>query len=142
MKSLKPLKTIAGGLAGSFISRNNDFESRWALGLLYDLAHQRNADLRLTISLMPGAKTQSALEQSLNKSYYEKLLGHLKRQNISKEVVEFAQVTLNFGLAPTKSHPYDEGCACRVSLRDFTNKTHSQQAFTRVLRDSQMTFGR
>ena len=41
----KELKNIAGGIVGSFISRNNDIDGYWGLGILYRFANQRQVDM-------------------------------------------------------------------------------------------------
>ena len=54
MPRRKLLKSVASGLLGSFLSRNNDFDGYWALGLLYRLALEREPR-SITIELIGNA---------------------------------------------------------------------------------------
>ncbi len=55
MPCKKTLKNIAGGLSGSFVSRNNDSDGYWAIGKLYSLALSKGLNT-LRIPIKPAVE--------------------------------------------------------------------------------------
>jgi hypothetical protein len=56
MKIRSRLKHGASGLLARFISRNNDYQGFWTLGVLYSIA--RAAPWRVELNLISGMPTQ------------------------------------------------------------------------------------
>ena len=58
MSAYKQLKGIAAGLAGTFISRNNDVDGYWGMGVIYSEVSARGVSA-VTFSLLDGAVSPS-----------------------------------------------------------------------------------
>lgn len=93
----KELKTIASGLLGSFISRNNDVAGYWGVGQLSLLAHQ-NSTHTVHIDLLANTiSPPSALFSKLISGYFHILHRHISARGIPLSWLSSAVIELNLG---------------------------------------------
>jgi hypothetical protein len=99
------LRNIAGGLCGSFASRNNDLDGYWVIGKLRLLAEQHRLIAVLLDVLAPSMQPPSAEFTPVlarYRSLLEKLAGY---SSIRLEEISAACVTVDFaphpGLGPS-----------------------------------------
>jgi hypothetical protein len=94
------LTNIAGGLCGSFASRNNDLGGYWAIGKLRLLAEQHtqsvvSLDVLAPLMQPPSPEFAPVLED------YRRLLGKLARlSGIRVEEITAACITVDFSPLP------------------------------------------
>jgi hypothetical protein len=116
MPSSRNLKGIAAGLAGSFVSRNNDVEGYWGIGLLCRDAAQTNGVVVLNLSQrLPVPATPSSVR--VLKAYAQQLDALLQNAGFSPGVLADAEVWLQFG-EPSTTHANVVMFTCRVALAD------------------------
>lgn len=123
MPRRKEFKGIAGGLINSFLSRNNDIDGYWALGLFYQCAAVRE-DFRFELDLLSG-KSWPYFEYSerSSKPYRDFLFAQLEKKGFEEVQAKKAIVLINFKTSPTKWHvehiyTWGEPFVCRVSITD------------------------
>lgn len=96
MARRKELKSIASGMYGSFISRNNDIAGYWGIGKLCLFARRR----RTTIVRLDLLKESIAPEGSefakLLAGYAAKLKAHLSARGVPERWVTSAIIELDF----------------------------------------------
>ena len=111
------LKCLADGLIDSFMSRNNDIEGYWALGLLYTraLELQRKA---FTLTLLGGESTAGdSLCEALRGKYGAFLSERMSRRGIPHHWIESANLTIHFEHQPaTACGPVSPGRPFLVEL--------------------------
>ncbi|HEX8404641.1 MAG TPA: hypothetical protein VF670_08485 [Duganella sp.] len=101
MVSLKKLRHIAGGLAGSFTHRNNDVSGQWALGLLY---LEAPADLRVQLNLLDHtAMPSTRIAEQVARNYGAFLRRAAIKKGVRFEELADAKVDLSFNTAPPLS---------------------------------------
>jgi hypothetical protein len=94
--SRKELKNIAGGIIGSFNSRNNDVDGYWGIGKLYSFAIANDTD---TVTLDLTNETispKSTKFDSLIKFYRNMLISQLKARHIPYDFVAKVEVSVKF----------------------------------------------
>ena len=91
----KDLKGIAGGIASSFISRNNDINGYWALGILYKRATEKKL-INLKFDILNLKMIDSNINADFTLEFYHKfLLRQLKlysnfcNDKELKEIIEY-----------------------------------------------------
>lgn len=116
----KKLKHAAAGLAGSFVSRNNDVGGYWAPGLLYrDAAAGLAVQLRLTDRT---ATPSTAAAMLVTRNYAEFLQHALRKHGVDWEDLALATVEVRFNA--THAGPRlacGEPFTCSVSLASKTD---------------------
>jgi len=127
MKSRSLLQGIAHSLAETFISRNNDIDGYWGIGMLYAEA-LRHASPRVSIDLLqghlnpPGPAARSACTH-----YSADLAARLER--CGNPAIEAAVITVEFGtFGLCKSPPrlsYGSPFVCTVTLVSPTGRPRS-----------------
>jgi hypothetical protein len=130
MARLKNLRNIAGGLLGSFVSRNNDFNGYWALGQLRDLAQNQGVS-KLRITIRPNPPEDAApIAKSIAARYGSMLDEQLASSNIPPSSVRSVSIDLHFedghAAAPYWGHPV----SCRVTIVDLHDRVRSQHRYT------------
>lgn len=94
MISLKKLRHIAGGIASSFVHRNNDVGGQWALGLLY---REAPADQRVQLDLLQHTAIPSTnITQLVARNYGEFLRRAAIKMGVQLEELAEAKVGLSF----------------------------------------------
>jgi hypothetical protein len=102
------LKDIAGGLCGSFASRNNDLDGYWAIGKLRLLARQHGLGT-VEIDLLAPSMPLPLSDFSPVVARYRRLLAKLAdRAGIRFEEITAASVTVDFAPAPWPRAMYDK----------------------------------
>jgi hypothetical protein len=127
----RELLDVAAAIAGSFVSRNNDVNGYWSLGLLRSYADYHNLRcLRFDI-LAPDAIQDSELLNLISDRYRSFLARQLTVRKIARATVSRAEVALTFDpeapnvpADPTYGAPF----SCLVRLTD-----HSGREFQRRL---------
>ena len=96
MPSRNELKSIAAGTLDSFVSRYNDYDGYWALGLLYRSALERSERILSLHLLGAGEKPADPLQEAVAARYREMLLAVLSRRSLPIEWVASATLTVEF----------------------------------------------
>jgi hypothetical protein len=100
MARRKELKSVASGLYGSFISRNNDISGYWGIGKLCLLANQHKTN-DVNLNLLTSSLTPSnAAFSKLIAGYHAMLARQLSTKGIPEEWVSSAGIELNFSPEP------------------------------------------
>lgn len=123
MAKRNKLKGIAAGLLGTFISRNNDLNGYWALGVLYQEANENNSN-ELTIDLF--AQTSSPPINCINEvcnRYQAFIYDQMARQGLETERLKQAHIEIEFNASQAS---YDDGelCQVRIVLTDDRGKQY------------------
>lgn len=96
MSRRRELTGIANAVAGSFASRNNDFNGYWAVGQLYCRAMECGS-LQVVIRLLPPDESNPCeLIASVGEAYRTFLLAHLNRRGLPVSWVASATVEVQF----------------------------------------------
>lgn len=136
MARLKHLKNVAGGIAGSFVSRNNDFRGYWALGMLRSLAAAKEVDV-LEVQLRPAPDSMGPpVIRDAAERYAAMLDRLLERLDLPLDSVAGATVRVDFSDAAAQGRvvPYvsrGEPVSVQVSLRDPHGVVYSSSRVTR-----------
>ncbi len=117
----RELLDVAGALAGSFVSRNNDANGYWSLGLLRSYADGNHVGpLRFDIA-NGGADPENDLLRRVAEAYRRALAKQLTTRRIAPEVVAKAEIVLTFDRdapnAPSAA-TYGAPFSCTVRLTD------------------------
>jgi hypothetical protein len=92
----RELLDLAGAVAGSFVSRNNDVDGYWSLGLLRSYADsERLKSLRFNI-LNGHAEPPDPLLLRVAEAYRQVLARQLTIRRIANDVVLKAEIVLTF----------------------------------------------
>lgn len=134
MVGRKHLRTVAGGLLGTFTSRNNDIDGYWGLGVLRLYAEQRDVetleiDLLSNVSAEPTGSPLRICERSY-RSWFCSALSH---RLISPKELSSAYIRIRFStfdefpniIRSTRGEPY----VCVVSI---TSEHGTEYSISRV----------
>jgi len=121
--SRKELKNIAGGIIGSFNSRNNDVNGYWGIGKLYSFAIL-NSTKTVTIDLTNETISPQTTEfKPLIDFYRDMLISQLKVRHIPYDFLEKVKITISFD--QQYQHKYHwwrsalgEPCICTCEIID------------------------
>lgn len=117
---------ITAGLLSRFLSRNNDVDGYWALGVLFTEAHAFYKQVEIDI-LHGRARPDLPACMQVARHWVPQLRAALDRHGIAPAVLEAATVSIEFGLAPMPKlpgypshHHYgpDFLCTLRLQARD------------------------
>lgn len=124
------LKTIASNIAGNFISRNNDVDGYWALGLLYETA-SKSPDNKITIDILSGHSVPDyQYSDYISCKYRDIFFKQAKNNHIDlKHTCEF-KIELTFNVNPTAKQvmfraTWGEPFICKVIFVDDLNNERS-----------------
>lgn len=124
MKIRSRLKHGAAGLLARFISRNNDYQGFWTLGVLYSTV--RVAPWRVELNLISGdACPDNKIAVSVATDQSTWLRAALSKQHIAWHCVKRATLTVQFnagvrgGYAGTVGEPF----VCTVELESVTGRS-------------------
>ena len=127
------LNNIAGGLAGSFVSRNNDYRGYWALGQLRSLSEQLGVD-EIRVQIRPLAQERMPLIAAVASRYARMLARLVERAGHPDAAVVEALIVVR--LAPdapadtTRPRTWGKAIACDVRLVDDCGKQASAGCIT------------
>ncbi len=103
MIAKRKLRHAAAGLLGKFMSRNNDYQGYWALGVLYTEA--RASGMRVKLDLLHGrALPEATACVSVARSHAVFLRTALARQGLVPDMLSSATLSLAF-CSPAASMP-------------------------------------
>lgn len=124
MKIRSRLKHGASGLLARFISRNNDYQGFWALGVLYSSA--RAAPWRIELDLISGnAYPPNKITNSVVAGQSTFLCTALAKHNVAWHSVKRAKLTVQFnagvqvGYTDIRGEPF----VCCVELESATGQS-------------------
>jgi hypothetical protein len=132
MPKRKELKGVAAALAGRFISRNNDVDGYWALGILYIVATKDKSN-RLSLNILEGESSPTFWHSKrLCLPLHDLLLHQLFIRGFEEFQVISAIVEIKFDVSPTAKeimfkHTWGEAFSCQVIITDDLN---IQRTFT------------
>jgi hypothetical protein len=127
------LRGVALAVLGSFVSRNNDVDGYWGLGLLRSFADSAGV-AELTMDLVTGAvDPNGSVLLSICHSYQQILKEQLLRSRVAERVAH-AEIRLVFnspatGMASFVS--YGDPFKCVVSLVDANGGVHESSIVAR-----------
>lgn len=132
MPRRKELKSVAEGLLGSFISRNNDVDGYWGIGKLYLQAKQRDIAF-VDVDLLARTIAPASPELDCLVSNYSQLLDrHCEVRGLRRSWVKAAQIHVEFDVdveADRDSLPRKSGFGelfdCTVELTDDLGRVRS-----------------
>lgn len=101
MAKVKKLRHVAAGLLGSFVSRNNNVDGYWAIGVLYLEAAASDNIVQLRL-LEREAAPPSATTMLVASNYAEFLRRALIKQLVEWEELAAANIDLQFDTAPDR----------------------------------------
>jgi hypothetical protein len=121
----RELLDVAAAVAGSFVSRNNDVNGYWGIGVLRSYA-DRNRIRSLRFDILEGAPEPRSDPPALVADAYRRVLARqLAIRKISPDIVTKAEVVLTFdpdapntSSAPTYGAPF----SCTVRLTDHLGR--------------------
>ena len=117
---------VAGALAGSFISRNNDVDGYWSLGLLRSYADSKH--LRsLRFDIVSGtSEPEDRLLVRVAEAYRQVLARQLTTRRIAHQILANAEIGLTFDHDTPDAaswNTYDSPFSCTVRLTDRRDRT-------------------
>jgi hypothetical protein len=91
------LKCVADGVLGSFVSRNNDCEGYWAMGLLYGRALEASRnEISFTLVGAGDEVHDLALDTALRSKYRQMLTKLMSRRSLPASWIKAASITIQF----------------------------------------------
>jgi hypothetical protein len=123
----KNLKGIAGGILGSFLSRNNDFDGYWGMGILRLLAQEHDVNA-VCLDLLAGTCTppdhRGAEIARAHGLRFQRFLA-------DSGLVRAAEITVSFGPFNgrlPRQETYGTPFAASLVLSDNRGKAHRAEA--------------
>lgn len=123
MASYKRLNGTAAGVLGTFVSRNNDIDGYWALGVIYseidDLGLSEVTFRLLDSDVVPDLKCGSLLSGKYREALVRILIAHA----INPDEIIRADITVRFGPHVHSNFPpnptaRDQPYSCQVVISD------------------------
>jgi len=124
MKIRSRLKHSASGLLARFISRNNDYQGFWTLGVLYSSV--RTAPWRVEFNLISrDAYPTNKITTSVAAEQSDYLRSALSKQHVAWHSVKRATLTVQFnaGVQVGYTGTIGEPFACIVELESVTGQS-------------------
>ena len=127
MAKYKLLKGIAAGLANTFISRNNDIDGFWGLGVIYSEVNELGYDKVIFSLLDNSASIEVKCSSVVTKGYREIAERMLTHAGFVLEEVTTIQIELHFNqkYEATLHHPpltWGDPFSCCVKITDIYNR--------------------
>jgi len=128
MPRRRQLKGVAAGIASSFISRNNDLDGYWSLGILYKSISETGVFV-ITLNLLTGESSpEFKSSKRVVRPYYEYLLKQIENNGFEIFQISSAIVEIEFNTTQSKMllcrYTWGDPFVCRVSITDDLNKKH------------------
>ena len=126
MKRRNQIKNIAYGILGSFLSRNNDIDGYWALGVFYKIAFEQGSQSFELNILSKESHPCYKYSHHVASFYQNYLYSQIKKQKLSSLTIIDARVVLEFNVEQNKNHinkkwTWGEPFTCEVKLTDENN---------------------
>jgi len=124
---------LAAALAGSFVSRNNDIEGFWAIGVLCKSAQEMGASSVYIDLLSPEAAQPNPLIRFVGETYRAKLMQAMASVGASSTWIADAIITLSFvkydgTVADPPTAMYDYAFVASVTLADDKGRNYHASA--------------
>ncbi len=128
MPRRRQLKGIASGIASKFISRNNDVDGYWALGLFYKTAFESGKTVFILNLVTGDSSPYFKYSARVAKQYYCFLQEQMNKLGFDDYQITDAVIEVMFDVPPTKrqiiyKHTWGDPLICKVSLTDDLNRT-------------------
>ena len=136
MAKRKRLRSVAEGLLGTFVSRNNDIDGYWGLGKLYGHALQDAGELEIDL-LSQRTCPESDAFRDLAQRYYDLLVDRCRARNLPMPLITKATIHIKFNV-DEECHPVaarqsrGEPFRCSVEIVDDLQRCHRAQTYGRV----------
>ena len=104
MKRRNQIINIAYGILGSFLSRNNDVDGYWALGLFYKAAHDKYSNTFKLDLLSKESNPHYKFSYYVATRYEDYLLSQIKKKKLESVQIAKAHIIIEFNVEATKSH--------------------------------------
>jgi hypothetical protein len=134
MPRRKEIRGISSGIASSFVSRNNDIDGYWAIGIFYQVASEKG-DSKFVLNLVTGISLPKfKFSKRVAMPYHQYLLTQLEKKGLEEYQVTDAIVELEFNVATTKRHimykwTWGEPFKCCVTITDDLGKKHVYEEY-------------
>lgn len=132
----KKLNHAAAGLLTSFVSRNNDFDGYWALGMLCREA-ARHGDIAALDLLAPDAQASSPAARAVARQYAAFLRRAIERLGLAPAEVTRARIDIRFNVtgsdSPATVHGIGDVFACRATLACQSGRIVQRTVYGRCL---------
>jgi hypothetical protein len=134
MSKRKELMGIASGLLGSFVSRNNDFDGYWGIGMLCSHSVENGGQPIMLDLIDRTISPPNTRLQEIAANYGNLLLTHLERRAIPASRVQQCQILLKFNLTginrnevPQTTHgsPF----FCEVNLKSVAGNVYTASRY-------------
>lgn len=126
----KALKGVAHGLLGTFVSRNNDIDGYWGLGVLRLFA-ETNGMTTITLDLLNSEPKQfvDSPIRIAERIYQRWLATALEKSRIDRSIVALANVSIRFtsfdefpnAVRDTRGQPYE----CTITIVHVDRREYS-----------------
>lgn len=133
MAKRKEFKTIADGLIGSFVSRNNDVYGYWGIGKLF--SHMTaTGSMKLRIDFVHRTiEPENEEFKVLIDKFAKRLIVQLEKRRLNPKWLKKAELTM-IGypneLSPNLGRRAPNKINCKLVILDDQNKAHSSEANT------------
>jgi len=122
MPRLRKLKGVATGLLGSFVSRNNDIDGYWGVGVLCREAAESKRDV-IVLDLCQGlGSPDTSASAFAAAAYTQRLAVVLRNAHFAQSCVTGAKIILKFG-EPSATHAREVAFNCSVVLTDNAGRS-------------------
>lgn len=127
----KLLKDLAGAIASSFISRNNDINGYYGVGALYKQTNELNTN-QIQLDLLTGNTIPVEIDAKYTiVCYYEFFLKQLLSRNFQKNHIKKVTIQLVFNCTTNGQEKIYENIrwgnpfSCNVTITDDLEKDHT-----------------
>lgn len=129
MATARHLRSIASGLLGTFVSRNNDIGGYWGMGVLKKLAVDNGVSrFLMDLSHRPGESAEIPIIARLEERYRKRLIGLLDCVGGDVGELDRADIQIQFytfeeypnAIRDTRGEPY----VCSVLLTTKNGKSY------------------
>ena len=130
MPSWKQAKSIVCGIASSFVSRNNDVDGYWALGLICKVAAEQGHGA-FALNLLTGeSEPKLKFSSRIAEPYRNRLMSLLAEQGLDESEIESASISIQFPVEPTAKHQraprtWGEVYYCKIEVKNARGRGHS-----------------
>lgn len=140
------LKNAAQGLAGSFASRNNDFDGYWELAKLYDYAIEKEVSEVVIDIVTPSISPQGKDLNYLINMWRDKFNQMLVQMSLSKSWIHSSEITVMFNQPYNrKLHQFGEHgepCTIVCTIKSDLGRKFSAKTGTKCMPFSKASFSR
>jgi hypothetical protein len=128
MPRRKQIKNLACGIACRFVSRNNDIDGYWALGILYSAAEDAGTHLLRLDLISKTASPSFKYSNRLLSQFHQYMQGQLTKSDLDGYIVG-ATIEVAFNVEPQPNYTrfgttWGDPFRCCVTLLDDRGQSH------------------